>query len=123
MYTRAILNIFENPKNAGRLQKPDGIAENYNLDQTAHVEFSIRVENGIIIDCKFRAQANPAIIAACSLLAESVKGKMTMMLFFDLEKINSDLGLDEPLDLNFCVDCIKLAIDDYKSNLQKANKD
>ena len=48
MYSKVVLNIFNNPDNAGRISKPDGIADMYNEDQTAHIEFSLRVESGII---------------------------------------------------------------------------
>ena len=36
MYNNAVLNLFNNPKNAGRISKPDGIAEMYN-EETQHV--------------------------------------------------------------------------------------
>lgn len=122
MYSKVVINLFNNPKNTGRISKPDGIADLFNEDKTAHVEFSIRVEAGIITDCKFRAQANPYYVAICSTITEMVKGKMSAMLFLDPYAIKSNLGDDSPYDIGFCIDCVKLALDDYKEKLEKSNK-
>lgn len=122
MYSKIVLNVFNNPKNAGRISKPDGIADVFNADQTAHVEFSLRIETGIITDCKFRAQANPYIVAICSTITEMVKGKMVAMLFLDPYSIKTQLGDESDYDIGFCIDCIKLAVDDYKEKLEKSNK-
>ena len=123
MYSNTVLRVFNNPKNAGRISKPDGIADLYNNDETAHVEFSIRVESGIITDCKFRAQANPYIIAICSTITEMVKGKMVAMLFLDPYSIKKELGDETPIDIDFCIECIKDAVDNYKEKLEKSNKE
>ena len=57
MYSNEVLKIFANPSNPGRISKPDGIADLYNQDGTSHVEFSLRIESGIITEC-----ASPALI-------------------------------------------------------------
>lgn len=122
MYSNVILNIFNNPKNVGRIIKPDGIADMYNADNTEHVEFSFRIQQGIIIDCKFRAQANPYIIAICSTITEMLKGKMVNMIFLDPYSIKTRLGDESDYDIMFCIDCVKNAILDYKEKLQKASE-
>ena len=122
MYSNVVLEIFNNPKNAGRISKPDGIADNFNEDRTAHVEFSLRVDSGIIVDCKFRVQANPYIIAICSTMANMVTGKMISMLFLDQQNIKENLGDNSDIDITFCIDCMKMAIQDYIEKFEKANK-
>lgn len=122
MYNNAVLNLFNNPKNAGRISKPDGIAEMYNDDNTAHVEFSLRVDTGIIVECKFRAQANPYIIAICSTITNIVKGKMVSMFFLDPYSIKKELSLDDDVNIDFCIECVRLAIQDYKEKLEKNYK-
>lgn len=122
MYNKIILNLFNNPKNAGRIIKPEGIAEMYNQDETIHVEFSLRIESGIITDCKFRCQANPYYVAVCSTIAEKAKGKMVSMFFMDSEVIKKELEDDSFNDISFCIDCIKLAITDYFEKQEKLNK-
>lgn len=122
MYSKVVLNIFNNPDNAGRISKPDGIADMYNEDQTAHIEFSLRVESGIITTCNFRAQANPYIIAICSTITKMVKGKMVSMVFLDPYSIKDQLGDHLDTDIMFCIDCLKLAINDFKEKLEKETK-
>lgn len=122
MYSNVVLNLFNNPKNAGRISKPDGIADIYNADKTAHIEFSLRIDAGMIIECKFRAQANPYIIAICSTMTEMVQNKMIEMLFLDPYNIMTTLGDEKPIDINFCIDCMKLAVQDYKEKLEKSRK-
>ena len=121
MYSDVVLKIFNNPENPGRISKPDGIADMYNENQTAHIEFSIRVENDIITDCKFRAQANPYIIAICSTITTMVKGKMVSMVFLDPYGIKEQLGDHADTNIMFCINCFKLVIDNYKEKLQKGN--
>ena len=122
MYSNVVLNLFNNPKNAGRISKPDGIADIYNADKTAHIEFSLRIDAGMIIECKFRAQANPYIVAICSTMTEMVQNKMIEMLFLDPYNIMTTLGDEQPIDINFCIDCMKLAVQDYKEKLEKSRK-
>lgn len=122
MYSNVVLNIFNNPKNAGRMKKPEGVADCYNEDQTAHVEFFLRIESGVITDCRFRAQANPYIVAICSTMTNMVKGKMCSMLFLDPYSIKKELGDDSDIDIMFCIDCMKMAVEDYKEKLAKDNK-
>ena len=122
MYSNIVLNIFNNPQNAGRMKKPEGVADYYNEDKTAHVEFFLRIESGIITECKFRAQANPYIVAICSTMTNMVKGKMVSMVFLDPYSIKKELGDESDFDIIFCIDCMKLAIQDYKEKIEKANK-
>lgn len=122
MFSKAVLNLFNNPKNPGRISKPDGIADCYNADNTAHVEFSLRIDGGVITNCQFRAQANPYIIAICSTITNMVKGKMVSMLFLDPYSIKKELGDESPVDIMFCIDCVKMAVMDYKEKLEKQGK-
>ena len=122
MYSNAVLNLFNNPKNAGRISKPDGIADCFNEDGTSHVEFSLRIESGVITESKFRAQANPYIVAICSTITQMLKGKMVSMVFLDPYSIKSELGDENPMDINFCIECVKLAILDFKEKTEKVKK-
>ncbi len=113
MYSDIVLNIFNNPKNAGRISKPDGIADFYSEDETEHVEFSLRVEDGVITNCKFRAQANPYIIAICEKITELVVDKNIKDVFLDPYTVKKALGDESPINIQFCINCLKFAIDNY----------
>ena len=122
MYSNAVLNLFNNPKNAGRISKPDGIADCFNEDGTSHVELSLIIESVIITESKFRAQANPYIVAICSTITQMLKGKMISMVFLDPYTIKTELGDENPMDINFCIECVKLAILDFKEKTEKGKK-
>lgn len=122
MYNKIIMNIFSNPKNSGRISKPDGIADLYNAEQTAHVEFSLRIESGIIMQCKFRAQANPYITAVCSKITEMVTGRMANMLYIDSMSVKKALEDESDIDIEFCLDCLKGAVRDYQEKLEKSSR-
>ncbi|MBR2969496.1 MAG: iron-sulfur cluster assembly scaffold protein [Clostridia bacterium] len=122
MLNKMMLNLFYNPKNTGRISKPDGIADLYNEDESQHVEFSLRIDSGIIVDCKFRAQATPYIMAICAQMTEMVKGKMISMFFLDPYSIKKALEDDSDINIDFCIDCMRLAISDYKEKMAKIDK-
>ena len=106
MYSKTVLNLFANPVNAGRIMKPDGIASLSNLEGTANVEFSLRIENDLITACNFRAQANPYIVAICSTITKMVIGK----------------SIDSVMDITFCIECLDLAIENYIEAREKEGK-
>ena len=47
---------------------------------------------------------------------------MAAMIFIDPYSIKKELGDESPVDIGFCIDCVKMAIDDYKEKLAKDNK-
>ena len=122
MYSNSVLRLFNNPKNPGRISKPDGIANTYNENETAHVEFSLRIENGIITLAQFRAQANPIIVAVCSTITQMLKGQALSNIVLDSTDILKGLEIEENIDIDFCLDCVKLAVLDYKEKQEKLNK-
>ena len=123
MYNKIILNKFIEHKNSGRISKPDGIADIYNADETAHVEFSLRVENEKITNCQFRAQANPYIIAVCSTISDLVADSDINDVNITANQVKEELQDDFNTDIEFCFDCLRLAIDDYFESTGKEKKE
>ncbi len=123
MYNKIILNKFIEHKNSGRISKPDGIADIYNADETAHVEFSLRVENDKITNCQFRAQANPYVIAVCSTISDMVADKDINTVHITPEQVKDELQDNSNTEIDFCFDCLCLAIDDYFESNKKEKKE
>ena len=78
MYSKIVLNLFNKPKNAGRISKPDGIANLNNEDNTSHVEFSLRIDTGIIVVPSGLSTVSPtivftSIISLSELIAVTIK--------------------------------------------------
>ncbi len=122
MYSNIVLERFNNPKNAGRISKPDGIASLSNEDNTANVEFSLRIESNNITLCKFRAQANPYIVAICSTITEMVVGKTIGMFFLDPISVKKQLGDESDIDIMFCIDCLRMAVEDFQEKQEKLTR-
>ena len=122
MYSKTILNLFANPINAGRIMKPDGIASLSNFEETANVEFSLRIVDDVITQCNFRAQANPYIIAICSTITQMVIGKNIDSVMLDQLSVKNKLGDDSETDISFCIECLYLAIEDYIQTREKEGK-
>lgn len=122
MYSKTVLNLFANPVNAGRIMKPDGIASLSNLEGTANVEFSLRIENDLITACNFRAQANPYIVAICSTITKMVIGKSIDSVLLDQSVVKRNLGEDSDIDISFCIECLDLAIENYIDAREKEGK-
>ena len=51
------------------------------------------------------------------------KGKMISMFFLDPYSIKKELLLDDDVNIDFCIECVRLAIQDYKEKLEKNNKE
>ena len=122
MYSKTVLNLFANPVNAGRIMKPDGIASLSNIEGTANVEFSLRIENDLITACNFRAQANPYIVAICSTITKMVIGKSIDSVMLDQSVVKRNLGEDSDIDITFCIECLDLAIENYIEAREKEGK-
>ena len=87
-----------------------------------NVEFSLRIEDGIITNCQFRAQANPYIIAICSTITEMLKNVEVSNVYLDPYMVKTTLGDSADYDINFCIDCVTLAIQNYNEKLEKSSK-
>lgn len=123
MYSKIILNKFIEHKNSGRISKPDGIADIYNADETAHVEFSLRIEDDKIKYCQFRAQANPYIVAACSTMTELVAGSDINEITITADQVRAELEDNSNIDIEFCFECLRLAVQDYFESTGKVKKE
>ncbi len=121
MFSKEVLNLFSNPIHAGKIIKPEGKEDCYNSNKTEHVEFALRIENGIIKECKFRAQAEPQIIACCEKVATLVENKPANMILIDANSVANQLNVDVD-SVNFCINCVTGALNDYKTKLAKAQK-
>jgi len=74
MYAEGILDHYRNPKNFGRLDKPDLKAGDINPLCGDHYEFQVKVKNGRIEDVRFSGDGCAISTASASMLSESIKG-------------------------------------------------
>ena len=119
MYNEKVLEVFKNPKNVGEIENPDGIGTVGNETCGDIMQISLRIENDVIVDAKFKTFGCAAAIATSSTATEMVKGmtvdealKVTNKIVIEklgglpAQKIHGSVLAEE---------AIKKAIEDYRA--------
>ena len=75
MYSEKVMDHFENPRNVGEIADADGVGTVGNAKCGDIMRMYLKVENGIIVDVKFKTFGCGAAIATSSMATEMVKGK------------------------------------------------
>ena len=75
LYSDKVMDHFQNPRNVGKLDDADGIGEVGNAKCGDIMRMYIKVEDGIIVDCKFNTFGCGSAIATSSMATELIKGK------------------------------------------------
>ncbi len=118
MYNEKVMDAFKNPKNVGEIENPDGIGTVGNASCGDIMQISLRIENEIITDAKFKTFGCAAAIATSSTATEMIKG----MSVEDALKVTNKQVIETlgglPAQKIHCSvlaeEAIKLAIDDYR---------
>ena len=75
MYSETVLQHYRNPRNLGEIEDADGVGV-FMSDFCGDItKFWIKVEDGRIVDAKYRTQGCAASVACGSVLTELVKNK------------------------------------------------
>ena len=75
LYSDKVMDHFQNPRNVGKLEDADGIGEVGNAKCGDIMRMYIKVDDGIITDCKFNTFGCGSAIATSSMATELIKGK------------------------------------------------
>ncbi|MBR3863604.1 MAG: Fe-S cluster assembly scaffold protein NifU [Clostridia bacterium] len=123
MYNEKVMEAFKNPKNVGEIENYDGIGVVGNASCGDIMQITIKVENNVIVDAKFKTFGCAAAVATSSTATDMVIG---MTLEEALEVTNKKVvevleGLP-PQKIHCSVlaeEAIKKAIEDYRSKQGK----
>jgi len=119
MYSEKVMDHFTNPRNVGELSDADGVGTEGNPTCGDVMKISIKVENGKIVDAKFKTFGCGAAIAVSSMVTEMVKGKtLEEALAISKEAVANELGGLPPQKMhcsNLGADALRKAIEDYRS--------
>ena len=119
-YSDKVIDHYENPRNVGKLDANDsdvgtGLVGAPSCGDV--MQLGIKVEEGVIVDAKFKTFGCGSAIASSSLLTEWVKGQSLEDAW---EIRNTDIAKElslPPVKIHCSVlaeDAIKAAIQDYK---------
>lgn len=75
MYSEKVMDHFENPRNVGTIQNPDGYGKVGSPTCGDVMEIFLKIENNIIVDVKFRTFGCASAIATSSISTEMIMGK------------------------------------------------
>lgn len=117
-YTKKVMDHFMNPRNVGSVENPDGVGRVGNPVCGDLMEVSIKVEDEIIKDVKFKTFGCGSAIATASMVTELARGKTLE----DADKISRQDVADELDGLpprkmhcsNLAADALHNAIEDYR---------
>jgi nitrogen fixation protein NifU and related proteins len=75
VYSAELLDHFQNPRNAGEVEKPDAVARTENPACGDVLELSLKLDGDRIADIRFRAKGCVPAMACGSAITELSKGK------------------------------------------------
>lgn len=124
MYKDEVLDHFQDPRNYGEMEDPDGIGKVGNVICGDVMWLYIKVDKNdkgdeIIKDIKFKTFGCAAAIATSSMITELAKDKtIKQALEIDKEEVNQSLGELPPVKVHcslLAADALAEAIYDYLS--------
>ena len=122
-YTEKVLDHYENPRNVGVVEDANGVGVVGNPACGDVMKLTIRVEDGIIKDARFKTFGCGAAIATSSMITEMVKGKkLEDALDISNKGVIEALGGLPKVKRHCSVlaeDALKAAIQDYRSHSEK----
>ncbi len=75
MYSKKVMDHFNNPRNQGRIVDADGVGKVGNPVCGDVLYFYLKIREGVIEDIKWETYGCAAAISVSSMLSEMVKGK------------------------------------------------
>ncbi len=116
-YSPKVMDHFANPRNVGEFPDASGVGEVGNPACGDIMKMSIKVENNVIVDVKFKTFGCGAAIATSSISTEMIKGKtIDEALQLTNKAVAEALDGLPPAKMHCSVlaeEAIEAAIDDY----------
>ena len=73
-YSEKVMDHFMSPRNVGEIENADGVGTVGNAKCGDIMKIYLKIEDGVIVDCKFKTFGCGAAIATSSMATELVKG-------------------------------------------------
>ncbi|MDR2634522.1 MAG: Fe-S cluster assembly scaffold protein NifU [Clostridiales bacterium] len=119
MYNQKVMSVFQNPKNVGEIENPDGVGTVGSEACGDIMQIFMRITDGVIVDVKFKTFGCAAAIAASSVATEMIKGATIEQALNLKNKDVVDMLEGLPAQKIHCSvlaeEAIKAAIENYRS--------
>ena len=117
-YSDKVMDHFMHPRNMGEIENASGVGEVGNPACGDVMRLYLKIEDGTIIDAKFKTFGCGAAIASSSMTTEMIKGKsIDEALTLSNEAVSEALGGLPPAKQHCSVlaeDALRAALEDYK---------
>jgi nitrogen fixation NifU-like protein len=116
-YSDKVMEHFRNPRNVGEIEKPSGVGRAGNPICGDVMALYIQVDEGIIVDAKFKTFGCGAAIATSSMITELIKGEaveqaLNISHTAVIEALDGVPTVKKPCSV-LAEDALKAAIEDY----------
>ncbi len=117
-YSDKVMDHFMHPRNMGEIENPSGVGEVGNPACGDVMRLYLKIEDGKIVDAKFKTFGCGAAIASSSMTTELIKGKtIDEALRISNEAVAEALGGLPPAKKHCSVlaeEALQAALEDYK---------
>lgn len=118
MYSKKVIELFQNPHNVGEIADADGVGEVGNPTCGDMMTLYIKVKDEKIDDIKFKTFGCAAAIATSSMITDLAKGKaLDEALKITRKDVADSLDGLPPIKMhcsNLAADALHAAIEDYR---------
>lgn len=126
MYNDKVIEVFKNPKNVGEAENYNAIGTVGNENCGDIMQITMRIEDDIIKDAKFKTFGCAAAVASSSVATDMIIGKTVdeALAIKNKDVVETLEGLP-PQKIHCSVlaeEAIKLAIENYRSNASEKSE-
>jgi nitrogen fixation NifU-like protein len=119
-YPEFLMDHFQNPRNVGEIPDANGTGIVKNATCGDIMQMSIKVEEDVIVDAKFKTFGCGAAIATSSIITEKIKGKQIEEALEISDETAKDILSRLPREKTPCftlaANALRLAVDEYWCN-------
>ncbi len=123
MYNQKVIDHFSNPRNVGEIENADGVGQVGNASCGDIMRISLKIQNDVIVDAKFKTFGCGAAVATSSMATEMIIG----LTVDEALKVSNKAVLEAldglpPVKIHCSVlaeEAVMAAIEDYKKRNKK----
>ncbi len=127
MYSKRVLDIFQNPQNAGGMKGANGVGKVGGTSCSDVMKIYLLIEDEVVKEAQFKTFGSCAAIASTDVACELVKGKTLAeaesLTGADILQELGELPQNKIYTTILAEQAVKSAIEDYYKRLEKMQKD